>query len=67
MFLLTVSFGLFHGLLLFPVFLSLVGPQDDAPSDSSQTPLDHMAKHEGHVNDAFSDVCLHNANTSVII
>ena len=28
MFVLTVTFGLFHGLVLFPVLLSLVGPQD---------------------------------------
>ena len=28
MFLLTVVFGLYHGLVFFPVLLSLVGPQE---------------------------------------
>ena len=36
-FLLTVLFGLYHGLVLFPVVLSLVGPEemsDESPSQS---------------------------------
>jgi len=35
-FILTVMFGLFHGLLLFPVVLSLVGPQKVQKDEPSQ-------------------------------
>jgi len=36
-FVLTVLFGLFHGLVLFPVILSLVGPLDMSDESSSQS------------------------------
>ena len=37
-FLLTVSFGLFHGLILFPVILALLGPtsEDDVKDPSTR-------------------------------
>ena len=49
-FVLTVCFGLFHGLVLFPVLLSLVGPSDGHPSaahDQSEAPT-------GHCNSTFA-------------
>merc|ERR1719251_437451 len=36
-FVLTVLFGLFHGLVLLPVVLSLVGPVDNSDESSSQS------------------------------
>ena len=70
-FILTVCFGLFHGLVLFPVLLSLVGPYDELPPsavDYDQT-VDHghSTKHEGLDNPTFSDVCLEDPNTSMMI
>ena len=50
MFVLTVCFGLFHGLVLFPVLLSLVGPSDaqsSAAHDQSEAPT-------GHCNSTFA-------------
>jgi len=70
-FLLTVFFGLFHGLVLFPVLLSLVGPHDELPQSAivgdKKEGLEHSAKHEGLDNPTFSDVCLEDPNTSMII
>merc|ERR1712079_403879 len=36
-FVLTVVFGLFHGLLLFPSLLATIGPQNRSKTDSSTT------------------------------
>merc|ERR1711874_284259 len=37
-FVLTVLFGLFHGLVLFPVILSLIGPLSSVKQEPSATP-----------------------------
>jgi len=70
-FLLTVFFGLFHGLVLFPVLLSLVGPHDELPQSAiegdKKEGLEHSAKHDGLDNPTFSDVCLEDPNTSMMI
>ena len=70
-FILTVCFGLFHGLVLFPVLLSLVGPYDELPPsavESDQTEAHgHLTNHEGLDNPTFSDVCLEDPNTSMMI
>ena len=34
---LTVAFGLFHGLVLFPVLLSVLGPEDTSPASESSS------------------------------
>ena len=49
-FLLTVCFGLFHGLVFFPVLLSIFGPHDH-PQSASGAP----AESSGHVNSGFSE------------
>ena len=36
---LTVAFGLFHGLVLFPVLLSVLGPEDTSPASESSSPV----------------------------
>ena len=35
---LTVSFGLFHGVILLPVILSLFGPSENLDWESNSTP-----------------------------
>ena len=69
MFILTVCFGLFHGLVLFPVLLSLVGPHDVLPKSAidKKEGLEHSTKHEGLDNPTFSEVCLEDPNTSMMI
>ena len=37
---LTVVFGLFHGLLLFPVLLSFLGPEDQKSVSNSSSSTD---------------------------
>jgi len=36
---LTVAFGLFHGLVLFPVLLSVLGPEETSPASESSSPV----------------------------
>ena len=56
---LTVCFGLFHGLVLFPVMLAVAGPNDDTagPNDENETKLnkpDHPINPlNGHSNAGF--------------
>jgi multidrug efflux pump subunit AcrB len=46
-FLLTVSFGLFHGLVLFPVLLSLVGPVPAAKPSKAASPISITSANTG--------------------
>ena len=56
MFVLTVSFGLFHGLVLFPVLLSMVGPHDEPlqPAQDIEPAVPADEKAVCYTNGAFS-------------
>ena len=51
---LTVVFGLFHGLLLLPVILSMVGPAGQEKSDSD-TDIDSMDSRDTDDSDNNND------------
>ena len=57
MFSLTVVFGLFHGLLLFPVLLSILGPEDQKSVSNSSSSTDitnsSITLSEGMENQAY--------------
>ena len=62
MFVLTVVFGIFHGLLLLPVILSVAGPvhhddHQESDSDTDSTNSDSYRPSPGFDNKAFT----HNA------
>ena len=64
MFVLTVVFGIFHGLLLLPVILSVAGPvhhdnHQESDSDTDSTNSDSYSSSTGFDNKAFT----HNAVT----
>jgi len=57
-FVLTVIFGLFHGLLLLPVILSVAGPvhhdnDQESDSDRDSTNSDNVSESPGIDNKAF--------------
>ena len=59
-FVLTVVFGLFHGLVLLPVLLSLVGPEQEAEegesrSESESSGVSEVSLEEGKTNLAYQE------------
>ena len=56
MFVLTVVFGLFHGLVLFPVLLSVLGPSDEPsrPEEAPEPAEQCIMASQGTSNPAFS-------------
>ena len=61
---LTVSFGLFHGVILLPVILSLFGPSENLDWESDSTPniqveqktREHLKKNVSIGKDKIEDI-----------